>query len=160
MLNQDLIELIKSHGDLSHLSLDKVEVSDAQLESVWYEGKTKVIPASAFLLATIKGMEIKCHCDVNLIIDENGEKDVCVFSQTPSTTGGNIWFIVLTADGEEDTDSLETTLEILKLIPSIHPDQHHETLKASGLELLAEISQQIDEAFENELSTPSESLQA
>lgn len=155
MLNNALIKLIKSHGDLSNIKLDSVEISDAYLESVWYEGKTKVIPASAFLSLTIKDMQIKCHCDVNLIINEHGEKDVHVFSQMPTTTSENIWLIMLRGSKEEDTDSLEATLEVLKLIPILRPDQHHEALKASGLKVLDKIAHLIDEAFRGEVHTES-----
>lgn len=155
MLNVALIKQLNTHGDLTQLTPQLVEISDIYLDSVWYSGQTKVIPASAHVLVLVGAMTIHCHCDVNLTIDEHGVRDVAVFCQKPTVTSQNIWFNVFTTDSngvlnDEDADSIETTWKLLKILPNIHPDKHLDALKKSGLKQLDKISSLLDEAFKNE----------
>lgn len=146
--NKMALSLINSLGDLSALPVDKIEVTSPYYESSWkYEDKS-ILPASAALITTIKGVEIKVECNVNLIIHNDGRNEVHIFDHAPTVNESSIWITLTNAHGADEINDIETTLAVYKLLPTMHPSNNLDSIKQRGIEVIEDEQEEIKKYLE------------
>lgn len=130
------LELINSLGDLSTIPVDKVEVTSPYYESSWKCEDKSIFPAFAALITSIKGVEIKVECNVNLIIHNDGRNEVYVFDHTPTLSESSIWITLTDAEGSYEISDIGTTLAVYALLPMMHPTINLDAIKRCGIEVI------------------------